>query len=114
YGIDGVTGSEFRRVDLANDQRGGVLSQASVLTISSYPNRTSPVLRGKWLLENILNAPPPPPPPNVPNLDEQAVGSTGTLRQQMEKHRSNSTCASCHARMDALGFGLENYDAIGA
>ena len=82
--------------------------------MSSYPNRTSPVIRGKWILENILNAPPPPPPPGVPNLDEAAVGNTGSLRQQLEKHRSNAICASCHSRMDPLGFGLENYDAIGA
>jgi hypothetical protein len=72
------------------------------------------VIRGKWILENFLNAPPPPPPPNVPNLDEAGVGSTLSLRQQLEKHRANATCASCHSRMDPLGFGLENYDAIGA
>jgi mono/diheme cytochrome c family protein len=113
YGIEGVTGPEFRRVELKTDQRGGVLSQASVLTVSSYPTRTSPVIRGKYLLENVLGAPPPPPPPNVPTLDEEAVGNTGSLRQQLEKHRSNPSCASCHSRMDVLGFGLENYDAIG-
>jgi hypothetical protein len=113
YGIDGVSGSEFRRVDLATNQRGGVLSQASVLTVSSYPNRTSPVIRGKYVLTNILGTPPPPPPPDVPNLDESAVGTSGSLRQQLEKHRSNAVCASCHSRMDPLGFGLENYDAIG-
>jgi mono/diheme cytochrome c family protein len=115
YGIEGVEGPEFQRVPLdGNRQRGGVLTQASVLTVSSYPNRTSPVIRGKWILENLLNAPPPPPPPGVPNLDEAAVGNTGSLRQQLEKHRANATCASCHARMDPLGFGLENYDAVGA
>jgi hypothetical protein len=113
YGIDGVSGSEFRRVDLTTNQRGGVLSQASVLTVSSYPNRTSPVIRGKYVLTNILGTPPPPPPPDVPNLDESAVGTSGSLRQQLEKHRSNAVCASCHSRMDPLGFGLENYDAIG-
>jgi hypothetical protein len=113
YGIEGVTGPEFRRVDLKTDQRGGILSHASVLTVSSYPTRTSPVIRGKYLLQNILGAPPPAPPPDVPVLDEGAVGNTGTLRQQLEKHRSNPTCAACHNRMDALGFGLENYDAIG-
>jgi hypothetical protein len=113
YGITGVTGPEFRRVDLATDQRGGVLAQASVLTVSSYPTRTSPVIRGKYVLQNILGAAPPPPPPDVPQLDEAAVGNTGSLRQQLEKHRSNATCASCHSRMDVLGFGLENYDAIG-
>jgi len=102
-------------VDLnGKPERGGVLGQASVLTVSSYATRTSPVLRGKWILENILNAPPPPPPPNVPSLDNNAVGTTASLRQQMEKHRENAICASCHSRMDPLGFGLENFDAIGA
>jgi hypothetical protein len=113
YGIEGVTGPEFRRVDLKTDQRGGILSQASVLTVSSYPTRTSPVIRGKYVLQNILGAPPPAPPPDVPVLDEGAVGNTGTMRQQLEKHRSNPSCAACHNRMDVLGFGLENYDAIG-
>jgi hypothetical protein len=115
YHIPGITGPEFRRVSLAGHaQRSGVLTQASVLTVSSYATRTSPVLRGKWILENFLNAPPPPPPPDVPNLDEAKVGSSALLRQQLEQHRRNATCASCHARMDPLGFGLENYDAIGA
>jgi len=115
YKIPGVTGPEFRKVLLAgNTQRSGILTQASVLTVSSYATRTSPVLRGKWILENILNAPPPPPPPDVPNLDEAKVGSAASLRQQLEEHRKNATCASCHARMDPLGFGLENFDAIGA
>ncbi|MBS1826034.1 MAG: DUF1592 domain-containing protein [Acidobacteria bacterium] len=114
YGISGVEGSDFRRVDLNTPQRGGVLSHASILTVSSYPNRTSPVIRGKFLLENFLNAPPPPPPPNVPSLEESAGAMGGTLRQQMQKHRTNAVCASCHQRMDTLGFGLENYDAIGA
>jgi hypothetical protein len=114
YGIADVIGPEFRRVTLTGDQRGGVLTHASILTVSSYPTRTSPVIRGKWILENFLNAPPPPPPPGVPNLDEEAVGNSGSLRQQLEKHRTNSICASCHSRMDPLGFGLENYDAIGA
>jgi hypothetical protein len=114
YGISGIEGKDFRRVDLPpGSQRGGVLTQASVLTVSSYPTRTSPVLRGKWILENILNSPPPPPPPDVPNLDEKAIGSSGTLRQQLEQHRTNPGCRACHARMDPLGFGLENYDAIG-
>lgn len=115
YGIPGVTGPEFRQVALAEDSpRGGVLTQASVLAVSSYTTRTSPVLRGKWILENILNAPPPPPPPDVPNLDDSKVGATASLRQQLEEHRKNTVCASCHSRMDPLGFGLENYDAIGA
>jgi mono/diheme cytochrome c family protein len=113
YGIGGVKGHEFRKVDLTGTQRGGVLTHASVLTVSSYPNRTSPVLRGKWILENILNAPPPPPPPDVPSLDENAVGKAVSLREQLEKHRANATCASCHARMDPLGFAFEHFDAIG-
>jgi hypothetical protein len=115
YRVSGVVGPEFRRVDLTgNKQRGGILTQASVLTVSSYATRTSPVLRGKWILENFLNAAPPPPPPDVPNLDETAIGSAASLRQQMDQHRKNPSCASCHARMDPLGFGLENYDATGA
>ena len=114
YGIPGVVGPGFRKVALAGTPRGGILTQASVLTVTSYPNRTSPVLRGKWILENILNAPPPAPPPGVPNLDVSAVGSATSLRQQLEEHRKNPTCAACHARMDPLGFGLENFNAIGA
>ncbi len=113
YGIDGVTGPEFRRVELDGKERSGVLTQASVLTVSSYPTRTSPVIRGKWILENILNSPPPPPPPDVPALDEKTLGQTASMRQQLEQHRANPVCAGCHARMDPLGFGLENYDAIG-
>jgi mono/diheme cytochrome c family protein len=113
YDIPGVTGQEFRKVDLATDQRGGLLGQGSVLTLSSFGTRTSTVLRGKFVLENILGTPPPPPPPDVPVLNENAVGFTASLRQQMEEHRSNPICASCHARMDPLGFGLENYDGIG-
>ncbi len=113
YGIDGVSGPEFRQVTLPSDERGGILGHASVLTVTSYPSRTSPTIRGKYLLENILGAPPPPPPPNVPALEEAAVGSAASLREQMEQHRSNAVCASCHARMDALGFALENYDGIG-
>lgn len=113
YGITGVTGPEFRRVDVSGDQRSGVLTQGSILTVSSYPTRTSVVLRGKYLLENILNSPPPPPPPDVPSLNEEAVGVATSLRQQMEKHRADALCASCHSKMDVLGFALENYDAIG-
>jgi hypothetical protein len=113
YGIEGVTGPEFRRVALTGDQRSGVLTQGSVLRVTSYPNRTSVVLRGKYLLENILGAPPPPPPPDVPKLDEGSVGVAKSLRQQMEQHRADPVCASCHSKMDVLGFGLENYDAIG-
>jgi hypothetical protein len=114
YGIPGIKGPEFRRVDVSQTERGGgVLSQASVLTVSSYSTRTSPVLRGKWVLENLLNAPPPAPPPGVPPLDEAKAGQTATLRMQMEEHRKNPVCASCHAKMDPLGFGLENFNAIG-
>jgi hypothetical protein len=113
YGIPGVQGPEFRKVDLTGTQRGGVLTQGSVLTVSSYPTRTSVVLRGKWVLENLLNAPVPPPPPNVPMLDESTVGTEKSLRAQMEEHRADAICATCHSRMDPIGFGLENYDAIG-
>ena len=114
YGIEGVKGPAFRRVDMTGAQRGGgVLAQASILAVSSYSTRTSPVLRGKWILENLLNAPPPPPPPGVPPLEETKQGS-GTLRQQMEQHRKNPACSSCHSRMDPLGFGLENFNAIGS
>lgn len=114
YGIRGIAGTEFRRVDLSGTGRSGILTQASILTASSYGNRTSPVLRGKWILDNVLNSPPPPPPPNVPSLDEDAVGASASLREQLEQHRKNALCASCHSRMDPLGFGLENYDAVGA
>jgi hypothetical protein len=117
YGIEGVKGPEFRRVELAagpqGEQRGGILSQAGVLTVSSYPTRTSVVLRGRYILNNILGSPPPPPPPDVPQLDEASVGTSASLRQQMEKHRADTMCASCHNKMDPLGFGLENYDGIG-
>ena len=108
-----ATARNSARVELTTDQRGGILSQASVLTVSSYPTRTSAVIRGKYVLNNILGTPPPPPPPDVPALDESAVGTAASLRQQMEKHRANAVCASCHNRMDPLGFGLENYDGIG-
>ena len=114
YGIPGVTGPDFQRVDVSGTERGGgILSQASVLTVSSYSTRTSPVLRGKWVLENLLNAPPPAPPPGVPPLDDSKTGQSATLRMQMEEHRKNPACASCHSKMDPLGFGLENFNAIG-
>jgi hypothetical protein len=113
YGIEGVKGDEFRKVSLQGTPRMGLLTQASILTVSSYPTRTSPVVRGKWILENILNAPPPPPPPNVPSLEASAGKLSGTLRQQLELHRADAVCASCHSKMDPLGFGLENFDAIG-
>src|SRR5207302_10373708 len=113
YGIPGVKGHEFRKVDLTGTPRGGVWTQASVLTVSSYANRTSPVLRGKWILETLLNAPPPPPPPDVPTLDDQALGKNLSLKKILDQHRANPSCASCHARMDPLGFALEHFDAIG-
>lgn len=113
YGLPDVSGEEFQRVNLKDNRRGGLLGQASILTVTSNPTRTSPVKRGKWILENLLNTPPPPPPPGVPELEAQKEKLTGSLRQRMEQHRENPACASCHARMDALGFGLENYDAIG-
>ncbi len=113
YKIPGVKGHTFRKVDLKGTRRGGVWTQASVLTVSSYANRTSPVLRGKWILETLLNSPPPAPPPNVPALDEQKLGKEVSLKQVLDQHRANATCASCHARMDPLGFALEHFDAIG-
>ena len=115
YGIDGVGGSEFRRVSTTGTPRGGLLTQGSFLTITSNPNRTSPVKRGKWILENILGTPPPPPPPDVPELVEAKKGEDlGSLRARLEEHRKNPACASCHERMDPLGFAMENFDAIGA
>jgi hypothetical protein len=114
YGLPGVQGHEFRKVALKGTRRGGVWTQGSVLTVSSYANRTSPVLRGKWILETLLNSPPPPPPPDVPALDEQALGKEVSLKQILDRHRGNAKCASCHARLDPLGFALEHFDAIGA
>ena len=114
YGLEGVKGPEFRRVELLDPRRRGILTHASVLTVSSYATRTSPVLRGKWILENMLNAPPPDPPAGVPRLDEAKVGADAPLRQQLEAHRTQPMCAACHQKMDPLGFSLENYDAIGA
>ncbi len=114
YGVPGVYGTTFRKVALDPAlHRGGLLGQASILTVTSYNNRTSVVLRGKWILENILAAAPPPPPPNVPTLNDAKNGKTLTIRQQMEQHRANPVCASCHTKMDPLGFSLENYDAVG-
>lgn len=115
YGVSGVTGPGFRRVNLANNaERGGLLSQGSVLMLTSHSTRTSPVLRGKWILDNLLNSPPAPPPANVPPLDESpANGRKLTAREQVERHRANPACASCHDRIDPLGFALENYDVIG-
>lgn len=114
YGIDGVAGEEFRRVTLADRRRGGVLTQASVLTLTSNPNRTSPVKRGQWILQQILGTPPPPPPPDVAKLDEsRQAADASSLRERMQAHRANPECASCHKQMDPLGFAMENYDAIG-
>lgn len=114
YGISGVHGSQFREVHLENPNRRGLLGQASILTVTSYANRTSVVQRGAWVLDNLLGTPPPPPPPNVPTLEAQDNGGKKlTLREKMEIHRTNAVCASCHARMDPIGFALENFDAIG-
>ena len=112
YGMAGVVGDAFQRVSLRGTQRSGILTHGSVLTLSSNPTRTSPVKRGKYILENILGTPPPPPPPDVPELKETKL--EGTLRQRMEQHRANPTCASCHDRMDPIGFGFENFDGVGA
>jgi mono/diheme cytochrome c family protein len=114
YGIPNVYGTHFRRVQ-TDPRRAGLLGQGSILTVTSYATRTSPVLRGKYLLDNILGAPPPPPPPNVPPLPETSAreGSDVSMRARMEAHRQNPACASCHQRMDPLGFALENFDAIG-
>jgi hypothetical protein len=115
YGIKGVRGDLFRRVKLTDGVRGGVLTQASILTVTSNPTRTSPVKRGKWILENILGTPPPPPPPDVPELKEdKAAVLSGSLRQRMDQHRKDPRCATCHQRMDPLGFGFENFDAVGS
>lgn len=110
YGIPNVYGNQFRRVTLTDPARRGLLGQGSVLTVSSYANRTSPVLRGKWILTNILGTPPPPPPPNVPPFNEQA---SGTMRERMVQHRTNPACSGCHSVMDPVGFAMENFDAIG-
>jgi hypothetical protein len=111
YGLKDVRGANFRKVSLAGTPRGGILTHASVLSVTSNPTRTSPVKRGKWILENILGTPPPPPAPDAGELKESEL--KGTLRQQMEQHRRNPSCANCHARMDPLGFGFENFNAIG-
>ena len=113
YGIPNVRGSHFRRVTLDDEARGGLLGHGSILTVTSYANRTSPVNRGKWVLENILGTPPPPPPPDVPDLETAAGGQALSMRAAMEQHRANPVCASCHRLMDPLGLALENFDAIG-
>jgi hypothetical protein len=114
YGVPDVYGSEFRRIPITDEHRRGLLGQASILTVTSYSDRTSPVGRGKWILENVLGTPPPPPPPNVPALKENgAAGRMLSMRERMNSHRANPVCATCHSRMDPLGFALENFDAIG-
>jgi hypothetical protein len=114
YGVPGVYGSQFRRVALSDPNRSGLLGQGSILTVTSYPNRTSVVQRGKWILDNLLGAPPPPPPADVPDLKPHGKdGKLLSMREQMVAHRANPICASCHARMDPIGFALENYDAVG-
>ncbi len=114
YGVPDVFGNQFRRVTFKDGVRGGLLGQASILTVTSYPNRTSPVVRGRWLLDNMLGAAPPPPPPDVPTLVEPGESNQPrSVRERMEAHRTNPTCAACHVRMDPLGFALENFDALG-
>jgi hypothetical protein len=114
YGIGDIYGSQFRRITVTDDARRGLLGQGSILTVTSYPTRTSPVLRGKWILENILGTPPPAPPPNVPALKENDEGGKiTTVRERLEEHRKNPACATCHRVMDPLGFSLDNFDAIG-
>ena len=114
YGIPNVYGNHFRRVSYRDDRRAGLLGHGSLLTVTSYPHRTSPVLRGKWLLENLLGAPPPPPPPDIPELDEPgAAAAPATMRERMAQHRASPACATCHAKIDPLGFALENFDAVG-
>ena len=114
YKIPGVYGSHFRRVELTDARRGGLLGQGSILTVTSYPNRTSVVQRGKWVLENLLGTPPPPPPADVPALAAVKNGKQRSLREALEVHRANAICKSCHARMDPLGFALENFDGVGS
>ena len=114
YGIPNVYGSQLRRVPVADEARRGLLGQGAILMVTSHPDRTSPVLRGKWVLENLLGTPPPPPPPNVPLLPEGAAAKARTMREQMEAHRANPPCAGCHKLMDPIGFALENFDAVGA
>jgi hypothetical protein len=115
YGIPNVYGSRFRRVTVGDDARRGLLGKGSVLLVTSHAGRTSPVVRGKWVLDNLLGTPPPPPPPNVPSLED--TGGTvdaHSVRERLEQHRANPNCATCHRLIDPLGFALENFDAVGA
>lgn len=113
YGLPEVKGDEFQKVSLEGTDRVGMLTQGSIMTLTSNPDRTSPVKRGKWIMEVVLNTPPPPPPPNVPELEATKAPEGSTLREQLQLHRNNASCASCHRVMDELGFGLENFDAVG-
>jgi hypothetical protein len=116
YGIPGVIGTDFRRVNYPDDRRGGLLGHASVLTLTSHANRTSPVLRGKWVMEVLLGSPPPPPPPGVPDLEDTKDAKEGrmlTTRERMEMHRANAACRSCHLFMDPIGLALDNFDVNG-
>ncbi|MCE2541752.1 MAG: DUF1592 domain-containing protein [Acidobacteria bacterium] len=113
YGMRGIYGDRFRRVPVTDEARRGLLGHGSVLTVTSYATRTSPVLRGNWILENLLGAPPPPPPPDVPDLEDTGSAEGLSIRERLTRHRANPACATCHARMDPYGFGLENFDAIG-
>jgi hypothetical protein len=115
YGIPNVYGSHFRRIALPDDSpRGGLLGQASILTVTSYANRTSPVQRGKWVLENLIGLPPPPPPQNVPPLKDSVIGGKAmSMRERMAEHRANPACAACHQLMDPIGLSTENFDAVG-
>jgi hypothetical protein len=116
YGIPNIYGSRFRRVTLADETRRGLLGKGAILMVTSHTDRTSPVVRGKWVLENLLGAPPPAPPANVPPLNEnpQREGRVLTMRERMEEHRANPVCASCHSLMDPIGLSMENFDAVGA
>ena len=115
YGVPYVYGSRFRRVEFDDHgTRGGLLRQGSILLATSYATRTSPVIRGKWVLDNVLGVPPPPPPPNVPELEDTGTGETAqSMRERMSAHRANPACAACHKLMDPVGFAFENYDAVG-
>ncbi len=114
YGLPYIYGSHFRRVTLTDDVRRGILGKGSLLMVTSHADRTAPVLRGKWILENVLGTPPPPPPANVPPLEEEEEASPRTMRERLERHRANPACAGCHSVMDPLGFAMENFDAVGS